>query len=434
MMKMIDDITKQLIVTTSLVRRRRSTGSKLHSPVWLVAAASVLSLAWVATSSAQDARRGNRPGNNVTVAAATVMTADVPVYVSAVGTVTARYTATVRARVSGQLDRVQFKEGQMVKAGEVLAVIDRRPYQVVLDQTQAQLQRDQAQYENAQHDLERYQNLVKDNTISQQQVDTQAALVRQYAGTVAMDRALGESAKLNVGYTNITAPIAGRLGLRQVDPGNLVSTTDANGIVVITQIKPIDVIFAIPEDRLSMVLKQLNTGTPLPVDALDRDGKSKLASGTLLTVDNQIDTTTGTVKLKGTFVNEDGSLFPNQFVNVRLQVSVSKGATVVPSAAVQQGSAGTYVYVVKPDNTVAMRTITTGPSNGDKITVSKGLTAGERVVTDGLDKLREGAKVMVSSPNAMPAPGPGQAQPGQRSTHPGDPGNGKRQRSSQAAQ
>lgn len=431
MTKTIDAVTKQFIATTSELAGRRSAWPKFYLVTRRIAAVSVLCAALFATGNAQENRRGNRQGNqNVTVAAATVVTADVPVYVSAVGTVTARYTATVRARVSGQLDRVQFKEGQMVKAGEVLAVIDPRPYQVVLDQSQAQLQRDQAQLENAQHDLERYQNLVKDNTISQQQVDTQAALVRQYAGTVAMDRALVASGKLNVGYTNITAPIAGRLGLRQVDPGNLVSTTDTNGIVVITQIKPIDVVFAIPEDRLTMVLKQLNTGTPLPVDALDRDGKTKLASGTLLTVDNQIDTTTGTVKLKGTFSNDDGSLFPNQFVNVRLQVSVSKGATVVPSAAVQQGSIGTYVYVVKPDSTVTLRPITTGASNGDKITVTKGLTAGDRVVTDGLDKLREGATVIVSSANAAQAAG----QPGQRGNRSGDGSGSKRQRSSQAAQ
>lgn len=399
------------------------------------AACFVAALSIASASSAQEDRRGNRQGNNqVTVAVANVVSADVPIYVTAVGTVTARYTATVRARVSGQLDRVQFKEGQMAKAGDVLAVIDPRPYQVVLDQAQAQLQRDQAQLENAQHDLERYQNLVKDNTISQQQVDTQAALVRQYTATVAMDRASAASARLNVSYTNITAPIAGRLGLRQVDPGNLVSGTDTNGIVVITQIKPIHVVFSIPEDRLSMVLKQLNSGAQLPVDALDRDGKTKLASGMLLTTDNQIDTTTGTVKLKAEFSNDDATLFPNQFVNVRLQLSVNKGATVVPSAAVQQGSVGSYVYIVKPDNTVSLRTITTGATNGDTVTVSRGLAVGERVVTDGLDKLREGATVTVSSNDATQA-----AQGGRRSGNRSSAGasgsaNSARRRNQQATQ
>lgn len=357
---------------------------------------------------AQQQNRNSRSGNSpITVAVAPVVTADVPVYINAVGTVTARYTATVRARVSGQLDRVQFTEGQMVKAGDVLALIDPRPYQVVLDQNQAQLQRDQALLDNARSDLDRYQDLVKDKVISQQQVDTQNSLVHQYTATVAMDRAAAAGAKLNVNYTSITAPIAGRLGLRRVDPGNLVSASDADGIVTITQIKPINAVFAIPEDRLSMVLKQLNSGAKLPIDALDRDGKTVLASGVLLTTDNQIDTTTGTVKLKGEFANDNAALFPNQFVNVRLQVSVNKGATVVPSAAVQQGSVGTFVYVVKPDNSVSLRTINVGSTTNNKATVTSGLTAGERVVTDGLDKLRDGAHVIVSSADATHPAGPG---------------------------
>jgi len=374
-----------------------------------------------------------RNGAPVTVATASAVTSDVPVYVTAVGTVTARYTAVVRARVNGQLDRVQFKEGQMVKAGDVLAVIDPRPYQVILDQANAQLQRDEAQLENAQRDLDRYRGLVKDNVISQQQADTQAALVRQYGATVAMDRASAAAAKLNVSYTNITAPIAGRLGLRQIDPGNLVSTTDTNGIVAITQIKPINAVFAIPENRISMVLKQLNGGAKLPVDALDRDGKTKLASGFLLTTDNQIDTTTGTVKLKAEFPNDDASLFPNQFVNVRLQLAVDKGALVIPSAAVQQGSVGPFVYVVKADNTVAVRPISTGTSNGDKITVTRGLNPGERVVTDGLDKLREGAKVNVN--NADPAIVPtSQGRRRNGGNRPdGAPGNGQHRSKSSAS-
>jgi len=346
-----------------------------------------------------------------TVAVATVVTSDVPQYLTAVGTVTSRNTATVRARVSGQLAKVLFKEGQLVKAGDVLAVIDPRPYQVALDQQLAQLQRDQAQLDNAKHDLERYQGLVADKVISQQQVDTQAALVRQYQGVVAIDQAQVASAKLNLSYTNITAPVSGKLGLRQIDAGNLVSSNDAGGIVVITQLNPIDVIFAIPGDRIAPIVKQLNLGSRLPADALDRDGKTKIASGTLLTADNQIDATTGTVKLKAEFNNADAALFPNQFVNVRLQLSLNKGATVVPSAAIQTGGTGTYVYVVKSGNTVSMRPVVISATNtGNNTIVSKGLNAGEQVVIDGLDKLREGRSVRISSNAAAQAVAAGGTQ------------------------
>ena len=351
-------------------------------------------------------RKDGRPPFDMapTVAVATVTTSDVPQYITAVGTVTSRNTSTVRARVSGQLDKILFREGQVIKAGAVLAVIDPRPYQVALDQQMAQLQRDQAQLDNAKHDLERYQGLVADKVISQQQVDTQAALVRQYQGVVAIDQAQVANAKLNFSYTNITAPISGRLGLRQTDPGNLVSSNDANGIVVITQLNPINVVFAIPGDRVPPIMKQLNAGMQLPVDALDRDGKTKLAGGILLTADNQIDSTTGTVKLKAEFNNDASALFPNQFVNVRLQLSVSKGATVVPTAAIQTGGSGTYVYVVKPDNTVSMRPVVISAANtGNNTIVNKGLNAGERVVTDGLDKLRDGRSVKVSSEAAAQA-------------------------------
>ena len=390
-----------MTVATAIKARRTHT---IRPLIYQLCTTSALSIALLAHADAQDAARGNRPGGNqMTVAVTSVTTADVPVLVNAVGTVTARNTATVRARVAGQLDKVLFKEGQLVKAGEILAELDARTFQAAYNQQQAQLQRDQAQLDNAQLDLQRYQDLVKDETISKQQADTQAALVRQYQATVAMDRALLANAKLNLDYTRITAPVSGRLGLRQVDVGNLVSTTDANGIVVITQIKPIDVVFAVPEDRITIIVAQLNAGARLPVDALARDGKSKLASGTLSTLDNQIDATTGTIKLKAAFTNEDGALFPNQFVNVRLQLSLNKGAMVVPSAAVQQGSMGSYVYVLKPDNSVSLRTIVTAANSGDNVTVLKGLVAGERVVTDGLDKLRDGLTVKVNSAEAAPS-------------------------------
>jgi len=381
-----------------------------------------------ATTSEGGQRPGRREGRGpfdeiVTVAVATATTADVPQYINAVGTVIARNTATVRARVSGQLEKVLFKEGQLVKAGDVLAVIDPRPYQVVLDQQDAQLQRDQAQLDNARHDLDRYQGLVADKVISQQQVDTQAALVRQYQGVVAIDQAQVASAKLNLSYTSITAPVSGRLGLRQVDPGNLVSSTDVNGIVVITQIKPINVVFAVPGDRISDIAKGLNSGSRMPVDALDRDGKTRISSGNLLTADNQIDPTTGTIKLKAEFANDDAALFPNQFVNVRLQLALNKGATIVPSTAIQQGKDGNYVYVVKPDSTVTMRPVSISTTTASNTIVNQGLNAGEQVVVDGLDKLRDGKKVRVSSTAAAQAAANGQGAEGWQKSQgaPGDP-------------
>ena len=346
-----------------------------------------------------------------TVAVAAATTSDIPQYLTAVGTVTSHNTATVRARVSGQLDKVLFREGQLVKAGNVIAVLDQRPYQVALDQQLAQLQRDQAQLDNAKHDLGRYQGLVGDKVISQQQVDTQAALVRQYEGVVAIDQAQVANARLNFSYTSITAPVSGRLGLRQVDPGNLVTSNDVNGIVVITQLNPIDVIFAIPGDRVPPIVRQLNSGTKLAVDALDRDGKTKLASGMLITADNQIDATTGTVKLKAEFNNDNAALFPNQFVNVRLQLSTSKGATVIPAAAIQQSDSNTYVYVVKPDMKVMRRQVMVSlTDNAGNAIIAKGLTVGEQVVTDGLDKLRDGTTVKISSTAAAHAAASGIAQ------------------------
>ncbi len=385
-------------------------GGKQDTPTTARQPDSVSSRPSDAGSGQKSGRKGRASFDEVTtVAVATVSTTNVPQYINAVGTVIARNTATVRARVSGQLDKVLFKEGQLVKVGDVLAVIDPRPYQVVLDQQIAQLQRDQAQLDNAKHDLERYQGLVADKVIPQQQVDTQAALVRQYEGVVAIDRAQAASARLNVDYTNITAPVSGRLGLRQVDAGNLVSSSDVNGIVVITQIKPINVVFAIPGDRISEIAKQLNLGTRLPVDALDRDGKTKIASGTLLTADNQIDATTGTVKLKAEFANDDAALFPNQFVNARLQLALNKDATVIPSTAVQQGKEGDYVYVVKPDSTVAMRSITIGSTTAGNTIVTQGLNVNEQVVVDGLDKLRDGKRVTISSAAAAQAVASGAA-------------------------
>jgi multidrug efflux system membrane fusion protein len=329
----------------------------------------------------------------VPVAPATARAVDMPVRISALGTVTARSTVTVRARVDGLLQRVNFREGQIVRAGQVLAEIDPKPFEVQLQQALGQLERDQAQLQNAQNDLQRYRNLLAQDSIAGQQVDNQAALVRQYEATLVTDRAAVESARLNLSYTRITAPSGGRVGLRQIDAGNMIRASDANGLVVITEVDPIAVIFPVPQDRLPQVMTQLQAGAKLPVDAYDREGRTRLASGTLVTADNVIDTATGTVKLKAEFPNKDGALFPNQFVNARLLVETLKGAIAVPTAAIQRGAPGTFVYVIKDDNTVSVRPVKTGAVDGDMTAIAEGLAAGERVVADGADKLREGARV-----------------------------------------
>jgi multidrug efflux system membrane fusion protein len=338
----------------------------------------------------------------VPVAVAAARTVDMPVRIGALGTVTARSTVTVKARVDGLLEKVNFREGQLVRAGEVLAQIDPRPFQVQLEQAQGQLERDQAQLQNAQNDLVRYRNLLAQDSIAAQQVDNQEALVRQYAAVVVSDRAAVESARLNLSWTKITAPTNGRAGLRQVDAGNMVHAADTNGLVVVTEVDPIAVIFPVPQDLLPQVMPQLQASAQLPVDAYDREGRTKLASGTLVTADNVIDTTTGTVKLKAEFPNKNGVLFPNQFVNARLLVQTLKGAIAIPTSAIQRGAPGTFVYVIKDDNTVTVRPVKTGTVDGELTAISDGLAAGEKVVSDGADKLREGAKVEPIDRSAAP--------------------------------
>jgi multidrug efflux system membrane fusion protein len=340
------------------------------------------------------------------VAAVAARRADVNIVQTALGTVTALRTVTVKPRVDGQLQDILFTEGQVVRQGEVIAQIDPVPLQVALAQAEGTLARDAAQLNNARLDLDRYKKLLAQDSIAQQQVDQQAALVRQLEGTVKVSQAQVDNAKLQLSYARITAPIGGRLGLRIVDPGNMVRGSDAAGIAVITQVDPISVLFTIPQDALPRVLARLNAGEKPPVEAWDREQKNLLARGALVTTDNQIDVATGTVKLKAQFPNKEAKLFPNQFVNVRMVVDTRRDAVVVPSAAVQRGTQGSLVYVVKEDSTVALRPVTVGPTEGQLTAIESGLQPGERVITDGVDRIREGAKVEVTEPGAGLRGGP----------------------------
>lgn len=330
-------------------------------------------------------------GQTQPVSVGTVRRQDVRVQVNAIGTMSARATAVVRAKVSGELVKLHFKEGDEVKAGQLLAEIDARSYQASLGQVQGNLARDQALLKNAQLDLKRYQDLLAKDSIASQQVDTQAAQVRQLEGTVAADQAQVDAAKLQLSYTRITAPIAGRLGLRQADRGNVVGPSDANGIVTINLVRPIDAVFSVPEAHLAQINQRLGEGAELPVELWDREQKRRLGRGKVGALDNAIDATTGTIKVKATFGNEDGTLFPNQFVNVRLQVNLLQDTVTVPGTAIQNN----YVYLVQPDGTVTQRRIRVGVADGDRVAVEGELKDGDQVVVDGIDRLREGAKVAV---------------------------------------
>ena len=334
------------------------------------------------------------------VAVATARVGDINVVQTSLGTANAMRTVTVKPRVDGLLQKLLFTEGQLVKEGDGLAQIDPAPFQVALSQAEGQLARDAAQLNNARLDLDRYTTLLAQDSIAKQQVDQQGALVKQLEGTVKMDQANVDNARLQLSYTHITAPITGRVGLSQVDAGNMVRSADANGVAIITLVDPIMVVFTIPQDALPRVLARLNRGEKPPVEAWDRDQKNLLAKGALVTTDNQIDLATGTVKLKARIDNPNGQLFPGQFLNVRMVVDTLKGVVVVPSAAVQRGTDNNAVYVVKDDNTVTLRPVKVGPTEGQLIAITEGLQAGERVVTDGLDRLREGGKVEVTTPGA----------------------------------
>jgi multidrug efflux system membrane fusion protein len=342
-------------------------------------------------ASTKSAQAGMGP-QVIPVAVQTVERRDMPYFLTGLGNVTAFNTVAVKSRVDGQIVKIAFTEGQLVKQGDLLIEIDPRPYQVALEQAQANLARDQSQLKNARIDYDRYQGLYKEGVIAQQQFDGQRALVGQLEGTVQADQAAIDNAKLNLVYTNITAPVSGRVGLRQVDIGNMIHATDTTSLVVLTQLQPIAVIFTLPEDVLPRVSKQLKRGA-LEVDAYSRDDKTKLATGKLLTIDNQIDLTTGTGKLKAVFENSDNALWPNQFVNAHLLLETHKDAIVMPAAALQRGPQGTYVYVVKPDKTVEIRPVQVAFTQDTLTTVQSGLTEGESVVTDGQDKLQNGSRV-----------------------------------------
>jgi multidrug efflux system membrane fusion protein len=351
-------------------------------------------------------RSGRAPAT--TVGIATAERSEVPVWLDALGTVTPTATVTVRAQVSGVLKQVLYREGQMVKAGEMLAVIDPRPFELALMQATGQRQRDEAQLENARLTLQRYRTLLQQDSIARQDVDTQASLVQQLEGTVVTDRAAEGTARLNLSYSRIVSPVAGRVGLRTVDPGNLVNAGDAAGVAVITQIAPIDVAFAVPQDQVPTVQARAATGATLPVTALDRNRSSTLGEGRFATLDNQVDTTTGTVKAKARFPNADGKLFPNQFVNVRLTMDTLKDVVTVPVAAVRNGANGDFVFVLNADRTASVRKVTRGIATDTRVVVSSGLEAGEKVITEGADRLRDGARVVL--PSDRPASGPRSAE------------------------
>ena len=359
------------------------------------------------TTSTPAARQGRFAAGAATpVGIAAAAKGEIPVVVRALGTVTPLNTVNVKTQITGQLIKVEFREGQMVKQGDLLAVVDPRPYDVALQQAIGTMQKDEALLKNAQTDLERYKKLVAQDSIARQQYDTQISLVRQYEAALVIDQAQVDAAKLNVTYTKILSPLTGRIGLRLVDQGNYVTMADATSICIIIQVQPISVLFTIPEDSLPQVRARLKAGATLEVRVLDRAQKTELAVGKLDTHDNVIDTTTGTVKLRGTFDNKDEALFPNQFVNVRLLVDTVKDATVVPVAAIQRGQPGTYVYLVKADDTVAIKVVTLGVTDGEKVQITSGLEVGDEVVIDGTDRLRDGAKIRRPGANPRVTSGP----------------------------
>jgi multidrug efflux system membrane fusion protein len=405
---------------TEDISRERASPRKKYPWVWLIAFVLVVAAVWYyhsshnpqsqsSASSASGAAGGGAAvpggaGYAVPVVVATAQRGDLPVYFNGLGTVTAFNTVTVRSRLDGQLIKVDFTEGQFVREGQLLAEIDPRPYEVQLAQAQGLLAKDQASRKDAEVNFARFQLLFNAGVIPQQQLDTQRSLVGQFDGSIRSDEAQIRNAQLQLTYCRITAPISGRVGLRLVDAGNMIHATDVSGLVVITQLQPISVVFSLPEDQLPQVYDKLRAVKQLPVEAYDRDDTKKIATGKLVTIDNQIDTTTGTYKLKSMFTNEDNALFPNQFVNVHLLVDTKKDLVTMPTPALQRGPQGTYVYVAASDGTAKIRNVTVAQTVGNTIGVSSGLQPGEMVVTDGQDKLQDGTKIKPSPASNSPAP------------------------------
>jgi multidrug efflux system membrane fusion protein len=359
---------------------------------------------WTRQGSAPQSAGGGRNAAPMSIVPETVGKGDIGININALGTVTSLATVTIKSQISGYLMKIDFKEGDDVKKGDLLAEIDPRPYEATLGQANGNLLRDQALLKGAQVDLTRYQGLAAQNAVPRQTLDTQVALVAQYQGTVEADRAAVQSAEVNLQYCRILSPLDGRVGLRLVDQGNYVTPGDANGLVVITQLQPISVLFPVPEDNLQAISKRVQGGAVLPANAYDRSGTNKIADGTLLASDSQIDPTTGTIKLRAQYANEAKLLFPNQFVNVRLLLDTHKNVTTMPTAGVQRGQPGTFVYLVNADNTVSVRKVVLGETDGDHVEVISGLVPGDRVVIDGADKLRDGAKINVRAEAPAGAP------------------------------
>jgi multidrug efflux system membrane fusion protein len=388
----------------------RSRFGRLVWTVVLVVAALLAWRYWPASAPAPDAQNQSASGGPPqTVRDAPATTGDMPITIDALGAVTPLATITVKTQISGRLMDVGFQEGQMVKQGDFLAQIDSRPYEAALALAQAQLAKDSALLDQAQADLARYQTLEKQDSIARQQVEDQVFAVAQDKAAVGADQAQIDTAKLNIAYCRIVAPVSGRVGLRLVDPGNYLQPSDSTGIVVITEIAPISVLFSTAEDNLPAIAARLKSGAELTVTAYDRTNVKALATGAVSSFDNQIDLTTGTFKLRAQFNNADGALFPNQFVNIKLLVDTMSGATLAPNPAIQIGAAGSFVYVVNADSSVAVRKVTTGPSDGKNTVITTGLTAGENVVIDGVDRLRDGAKVVVRNGGGAAAGAPADA-------------------------
>jgi membrane fusion protein, multidrug efflux system len=379
---------------------------------------------WTKQAAPPQQANGGRNSAPMSIVPEIVGKGDIGININALGTVTSLATVTIRTQISGYMQKIDFTEGNDVKKGDLLAEIDPRPYEATLAQAKGQLARDEAMLKGAQVDLTRYQGLAAQNAVPHQTLDTQVALVAQDQGTVEADKASVKSAEVNLAYCRIVSPLDGRVGLRQVDQGNYVTPGDASGIVVITQLQPISVLFTVPEDNLQAIAKRLQAGAVLAATALDRTGASKIADGSLQTFDSQIDPTTGTIKLRAQFSNTDRLLYPNQFVNIRLLLDTHKDVTTMSTAGIQRGAPGTFVYLVNADSTVSVRPVKLGVTEGDHVEILSGLTPGDRIVIDGADKLRDGAKIVIRSEN-----NPAQTNPAQAPADPDKSGGGKKRRS-----